>query len=205
MRRKLTLIAATVALGALLVTGATLAWFTSTDTATNTVTVGNVDIKIDEATKDDNGHYTEGEGIVWDGNMTPGQVLSKEPRIVNIGENTAWVRASVEIQYLKDGKPFTPDLDKVEAPVINYDKEKWTVSEDGKYYYYNDPLKAGEPTNELFTTVTIPNSWSNKGDKDSAENMADVTVNVIVHADAIQYDNNNGNGVVEAFTNFKAE
>lgn len=202
MKRKLTLIAATVALGALLVTGATLAWFTSTDTATNTVTVGNVDIKIDELSHDDNSHYTEGEGIVWNGNMTPGQVLSKEPRIVNIGDNTAWVRASVEIQYIKDGKPFTPNA-KVEAPVINYDKEKWTVSEDGKYYYFKEPLKAGEPTNELFTTVTIPDSWSNQGADD--ENMAKVTIKVIVHADAVQYDNNNKDGVIAAFTNFKAE
>lgn len=192
MKRKLTLIAATVALGALLVTGATLAWFTSTDTATNVVTVGNVDIDIVETSDDQNVTVTEHEGIVWNDVMTPGQVLSKKPEIKNTGSNTAWVRASVEIKYFKGEKEITLPSD-VAIPTINFNtgdaNDKWTS--EGGYYYYNSPLTTQSPadvTSKLFTTVTIPSSWTNQGEK----SMADVTVKVLVKADAIQYDNNDG-------------
>lgn len=215
MKRKLTLIAATVALGALLVTGATLAWFTSTDTATNVVTVGNVDIDIVEVSGDDNATVTENKGIVWNGVMTPGQVLSKEPKIVNTGSNTAWVRASVDVKYYKGEEEIKLPAG-VAAPTINYNTgdaaNQWTA--EGNYYYYNTELTttdSGKETTNLFTTVTIPSSWTNQGEA----SMADVTVEVLVHADAIQYDNNDGTKnsdgtpnttvkyVIKAFENFK--
>ena len=200
MKRKLTLIAATVALGALLVTGATLAWFTSTDTATNVVTVGNVDIDIVETTKDEDATVTKNEGIVWKGVMTPGQELSKEPVIVNTGKNTAWVRATVAVKYYNSKGTEISLPSGVEAPEINYnignDVNQWTA-ENG-YYYYNSALTTAAPsdkTSTLFTTVTIPNTWTNQGDA----SMADVTVKVVVNAEAVQYDNNNEGGVVAAF------
>lgn len=214
MKRKLTLIAATVALGALLVTGATLAWFTNTDTATNVVTVGNVDIEIDETTKDTNVSRDENGSITWNDLMTPGQVLSKQPKIGNTGDNTAWVRASVNIEYYKgDEKINKPEG--VEEPTIEYnvgtDEDKWTV--DGEYYYFNSALAKGEYTSNLFEEVVIPTTWTNQGEK----SMAGVTIKVVVNADAIQYDNNDGTKnsdgtpnttvkyVIKAFEGFKAE
>lgn len=204
MKRKLTLIAATVALGALLVTGATLAWFTSTDTATNVVTVGNVSIEILETSEDKNAISTE-NGIEWTGAMTPGQVLSKVPTIDNIGKNDAWVRANVTMEYLKNGEPVELP-EGVAVPVINYNTSEgsnWIAGEDG-FYYYKEALTtdgAGKVTTPLFDTVTIPNTWTNQGEI----SMANVTVKVVVNAEAIQYDNNNAGGVLKAFEGFKAE
>lgn len=192
MRRKLTLIAATVALGALLVTGATLAWFTSTDTATNTVTVGNVKIEIEEKTDDTNVTTKEDGTFEWN-DMTPGQILSKKPAIVNKGANKAWVRASVNVVYSKDGVEITLP-DGVDPVVINYntgtDGNQWT--KDGDFYYYNTALEVsgkGNTTSDLFTTVTIPNTWTN--DTENGYDMSGVKVDVNIDAHAVQYDNNN--------------
>ena len=48
MRRKVALTAAAVAMVGTLAVGGTLAWFTDTETATNVVTLGNVDIVLNE-------------------------------------------------------------------------------------------------------------------------------------------------------------
>ena len=48
MKKKITLVATSVLLVAALVIGGTLAYFTDTEEATNTFTVGNVDITLTE-------------------------------------------------------------------------------------------------------------------------------------------------------------
>lgn len=201
MKRKYTLIAAVAALGALLATGTTLAWFTGTKTVTNVVTVGNVRIQIDETSTDPDAILGD-RGISWTGAVTPGQVLSKVPVVKNIGRNTAWVRAYAEFGYEKDGKAMELPAG-VEAPVIDYNtgsgEKQWTFR-DGRYYC-NGPLTAEDVTGELFSHVTIPPSWNNQEGTD----MSDVKVEIIVHGAAIQYDNNNAGGVFQAFDGFGSE
>ena len=48
MKKKVALTAAAVAMVGTLAVGGTLAWFTDTETATNVVTMGEVDIKLSE-------------------------------------------------------------------------------------------------------------------------------------------------------------
>ena len=48
MKKKVALTAAAVALVGTLAVGGTLAWFTDTETATNVVTMGEVDIRLSE-------------------------------------------------------------------------------------------------------------------------------------------------------------
>ena len=55
MKKKLTAIFLCVALVAIAVVGASLAYFTDTDDATNTFAVGNVTIKLIEEERDGNG------------------------------------------------------------------------------------------------------------------------------------------------------
>lgn len=129
MRKKLGLIAATVALGAFLVVGGTLAWFTDTDTATNVVTMGNVDIAIVEDIKVDDGakHWTAVGDIenpskdITYTNVTPGTIVDKVVTIPNMGNNDAYVRLKVEALSentaldLTGIKYYTVDKDALQA------------------------------------------------------------------------------------------
>lgn len=202
MKKKLTLIATAVALGALAVVGATMAYFTSQDTATNVITTGNVQISITETSNDENSIMNE-NGIQYIGAITPGQIISKIPVIVNDGNNDAYVRAYVEFKYYDEERnDITAEFEGKE-PVIAYNTTDWIkgeAAEDQGYYYYNKAIKANQDkeskedeTTKLFDTVTIPTEWNN--------DQANVTIEVIVHAEAIQSENN-GTDVVAAFKNF---
>lgn len=202
MKKKLTLIATAVALGALAVVGATMAYFTSQDTATNVITTGNVQISITETSNDENSIMNE-NGIQYVGAITPGQNISKIPVIVNDGNNDAYVRAYVEFKYYDEDKNDITANFTGKEPVIVYNTKDWIkgeTAEDQGYYYYNKAIKANQSkesvegkTAELFDTVTIPTAWNN--------DQANVTIEVIVHAEAIQSENN-GSDVVAAFKNF---
>ena len=75
-----------VVLAVTAVTGATLAYFTDTDNAANTFTVGNVKIDLTEP----NWEEDLEEGVY------PGEVLAKDPYVTNIGANPCFVRVFVE-------------------------------------------------------------------------------------------------------------
>lgn len=202
MKKKLTLIATAVALGALAVVGATMAYFTSQDTATNVITTGNVQISITETSNDENSIMNE-NGIQYIGAITPGQNISKIPVIVNDGNNDAYVRAYVEFKYYDEERNDITAEFKGEEPKIEYNTADWIKGEAAEaqgYYYYNKAIKANQDkeskedeTTKLFDTVTIPTEWNN--------DQANVTIEVIVHAEAIQSENN-GTDVVAAFKNF---
>lgn len=161
MKKKLGLITATVALGALLAVGGTLAWFTDTETATNVVTTGNVRVAIQE-----NGTEMEpGGGIKFEGPQTPGQTLEKEVAIMNKGANDAYVRVKI-----------TNDAD---LDLVFSESENWELN-DG-YYYYTKVLGAGTTTDALLTTIGIPSTWDNS--------YTDTTSEVAINVEAIQSDN----------------
>jgi len=91
MDKKRTIIAAIVLLLVLIVGGA-VAYFTDTDAKTNTFTIGNVKIELNEE------HWVpaDAEG------MMPGETVAKDPVVKNIGGNDAYVFAKVEIPCLSD-------------------------------------------------------------------------------------------------------
>lgn len=195
MKKKLTLIASVAALGALLVVGATMAYFTSQDTATNVITTGNVKIQINEDTKAseiDNilaGTIEEDKTISFH-NVTPGSYLSKIPTVENIGKNPAYIRATVTMHYKKGGVEINLP-EGVEEAAVNYNSENWYMVEgDDTYYYFNGALESGKSTAPLFTVVEIPSSWKNE--------QSGITVYAEVHAEAIQSENL-GDSAAEAF------
>lgn len=100
MRRKVALTAAAVAMVGTLAVGGTLAWFTDTETATNVVTLGNVDIVLNE---DGEGTDERTSGVVVDGglaysNIMPGDTLPKDVEIaLEPGSNDAYVRAQITV------------------------------------------------------------------------------------------------------------
>lgn len=180
MRRKVALGAAAVALIGTLAVGGTLAWFTDTETATNVVTTGNVDISILEKGDGQDEYEVEDDaGLELAGPYVPGAEIGKAVKIKNTGANSAYIRVLVEFENLPGE----------EEPELNFDTTDWI--KEGSYYYYKTSVEKDAETTDLFTTVTIPAAWDN-----SATDKSDI--NIKLTAEAIQSEHN-GNSAVEAF------
>lgn len=109
MKKKVLSLCLVLALLALAVAGATLAYFTDTDDATNTFTVGNIEIDLIESNlhrENDNATddmiKTDAATYVEDvENILPGQWIPKAPYVVNTGANDAYVRVRVEFDKIE--------------------------------------------------------------------------------------------------------
>lgn len=189
MKKKVLFSITALALAGLVAAGATLAYFTSSDTATNVITTGNVGIQINETSNEnkEDYEYTPNVGIVYKKPYTPGSVISKIPTVENTGSNSAYVRVRFEFQ---DNSGNAVSFNGRDLPILDIQPE-WEKT-DGTYYYYPVPLEAGKETGSVFTTVTIPASWDNS--------MSGIQFNVVVKAEAIQSDNNSDD-VITAFGN----
>lgn len=97
MKKKITAIFLCVALVAIAVVGASLAYFTDTKSATNTFTVGNVKINLIEQQKGENGL----EAFASNKTLVPGtsdkNAVSKIVTVKNTGANDAWVWVDLKI------------------------------------------------------------------------------------------------------------
>lgn len=102
MKKKLTAIFLCVALVAIAIVGASLAYFTDTDKETNTFTVGNVKIDLVEQQRGENGlvPFEQNKKLV-PGKSNDGNAVSKIATVKNTGKNDAWVWAELRIpKYL---------------------------------------------------------------------------------------------------------
>ena len=102
MKKKITAIFLCVALVAIAIVGASLAYFTDTDNAKNTFTVGNVKIDLVEQQKGENGLEAFGQDkTLVPGKSNDGNAVSKIATVKNTGKNDAWVWAELRIpKYL---------------------------------------------------------------------------------------------------------
>ena len=118
MKKKLTAIFLCVALVAIAIVGASLAYFTDTKTATNTFTMGDVKIKLDETNVND----PEGDRVASNEyNVYPGAVVTKDPIVHNVGQNAAYIRATVNEEKLMQELKSQPHV--VVLDVENLAKE----------------------------------------------------------------------------------
>ena len=211
MKKKSILMAAiAVMLVAVLVVGGTLAYFTDTKSATNTFTVGDVKIKLDE-TDVNNPEARTANGNTY--NVYPGQTVQKDPIVHNTGKNAAYIRATVNVSnwmnlvaaYYPDFKETFPN-DGYKAALnllVGELGEGWSVVEvvkgdtftigqfDAKFILkYDGTLAAGSETTPMFTQVMVPAGLDNAN--------ASTFSSVKVQAQAIQAD---GFGTWEAAFN----
>lgn len=180
MKKKVTAIALAVCILAVAVIGATMAYFTDTDSKTNTFTFGKVDIDLTEDSTDANGAVkgviSTGGGITYPG-VLPGLVYSKVPTVTVKNDSLdAWViiTATVPTVYDWDGL-FNDSID-----TANFTKDKKIVGENTVYYFYaNAAVTAGSSVTP-FTEVKINPALT----QNDVQNLP--TFNVVVNAYGIQ-------------------
>jgi predicted ribosomally synthesized peptide with SipW-like signal peptide len=186
--KKLIAVTASVALLGVIGVGSTLAYFTDTDVANNVVTMGHVDIALEEP------KFSEANENNTIKNVVPNQEIYKDPRIkVQLGSEDCYVRASLVIDGLDDAQ--IGELVKN----INIDSTKWVLGDEG-YYYYQDVLNELDEI-EFFTTVTIPADWGNE--------VAGKAFTIDVKAEAVQADyftpDTNDAGEINGWNGVKTE
>lgn len=187
--KKLLVAAASTALVAVVGIGATLAYFTDSDDATNVVTMGHVDIDLTETSEDGKATSITDDGITFD-NVMPGDDISKVPTItLEDGSRDAWIRMQMSVVPTETNGISQDKLYELEsllrADIV--DGGDWYYSEADGYYYYNQPLantEGGIKSVDFFENVHIPEGWTNN-------DAADKSFQIILTAQAIQEENVN--------------
>lgn len=170
MKKKITAIFLCVALVAIAIVGASLAYFTDTKTATNTFTMGNVLIKLDETNVND----PTGDRVTENTyNTYPGAVVKKDPIVHNTGANAAYIRATVKVEgwvatckdcYNFEGADYAATLVRYlvaeGALGTGWSVEKATVdANNGDVTFtlkYANALAADDDTTAMFQQVQVP-------------------------------------------------
>lgn len=191
MKKRTKLITAAVSLGALMTVGGTLAWFTDSETATNTVTTGNVDVKITEALPTEaqqaEGGFTATanglEGITYEG-IEPGTVIPKDPVIQYVGASDAYVRYKVEVTGIPE-----ENLKNVRFSRDGIDVTDQIMVMDGDYIYSTEIFKQGDfVTHGESVGEEVP--FFTEVEFFGGNELVDLKdISITVKADAIQADN----------------
>lgn len=192
----------------------TMAYLTSTDTVTNTFTVGKVNIKLDEAKVNADGTPVANAERVKanEYKLLPGHTYTKDPTVtVEAGSEDSYVRMKVEVKNIDQLKAVFTDASYygtngvflLQKLVGDWDNAKWASvgyeqSADDKTgtYEFRYYQKTGPATLEpLFTTITIPGSVDAAG----LEKLGNVQIKIT--GEAIQADGfTDANAAWNAFT-----
>lgn len=170
MKKKITAIFLCVALVAIAIVGASLAYFTDTKTATNTFTMGDVKITLDETNVND----PTGDRVTSNTyNTYPGAVVTKDPIVHNTGKNAAYIRAKVEVKGWETNREKYPNYVAGELKdslkyLIDGLGEGWSLvsataaNEDVTFVLkYDGVLAAGAKTTAMFEKVNVPTGLQN--------------------------------------------
>lgn len=176
----------------------TLAYLTSTDTVTNTFTVGKVQIKLDEAKANPDGSLVANADRVKANSykLLPGHTYNKDPMVTVLKDS--------ESSYIKMTVTFTKaaELDAIFKPtgadmtsIFNgYDSTNWIAKGNTKNtaantrtyeFWYKETVAAPNADvalDALFDSITVPGSITNA----QLATIADMTITV--NAYAIQAD-----------------
>ena len=176
----------------------TMAYLTSTDTVTNTFTVGNVAIKLDEAKVDTNGSLVEGAARVKENSykLLPGHTYNKDPMVTLLaGSETSYVKMTVTFSKAKElDAIFAPSGADLTSIFNGYDSATWIAKGDTKdatantrtyEFWYKGTISAGDADvalDALFDSITVPGNIT----KEQLDTIKGMTITV--NAYAIQAD-----------------
>ena len=191
----------TVCCAALLVCvtiGATVAYLTSKDTVTNTFTVGNVQIKLDEAKANADGSLVENADRVKANSykLLPGHTYNKDPMVTVLkGSESCYVKMTVTFSKAAElDAIFAPNGADMTSIFKGYDSTNWIYKGNTKdatnntrtYEFWYKATVAAPDANvaldALFDSITVPGSITNT----QLATIANMTITV--NAYAIQAD-----------------
>lgn len=214
MKKKVVLSVAAAALIGTLAVGGTLAWFTDTETATNVVTTGNVnvswfekgekddDFKEIKPVEDENGNTVPG-GIKVDEDVVPGKSMEKKAYVENMGKNDAYIRAKIIVTISQNGDDMRIPEDATQVGEHEYDwyglgyvdiegmdKNSWLYEDDGYFYFIGtlDEKKGKGVVSPGKATGYIMDSVKLNIERFNND-FANKGINITLEAEAIQADN----------------
>lgn len=219
MKKKILAICLVTIVAVMAITGASLAYLTDKEAQTNTFTSGNVDIKLDEAkvVLDNDGYISETleertEDDQYYGKLFPGQVITKDPTITNVGSEKAYVAAKITVtatdlesligtgyegllginKMISGGLVKENDTMKQNHPLFGtlpvYGDDTYSIyqvkEEAGKhvFYVFIETIMAPYDSVTLFDTITIPSEWNNE----EVAKVKDLSVTVDAFATQVQ-------------------
>lgn len=177
----------------------TMAYLTSTDTVTNTFTVGNVQIKLDEAKANEDGTLYDNGATRVDANsykLLPGHTYKKDPMVTVLsGSESSYVKMTVTFSKAAElDKIFAPTGANMISIFKGYDSTNWIYkgnTEDTEKntrtyeFWYKEPVAAPNgdvALDALFDNITVPGTITN------AQLATIEGMTITVNAYAIQAD-----------------
>lgn len=211
MKKKIVTLCLSAALVATLLIGGTLAYFTDEDDATNTFTVGKVDIILDETDTDGSNTdpTTEGRDRANDYHLLPGEVHTKDPRVtVKANSEESYVRMLVTVKNIANLEAAITDKSYYADGVFllqmltngTWNEDSWAFESykedgaDGIYEFRHTSTVEKSATDTvllpLFEEIALPDYLDNAdaakllGNPDDASD--DVSIYVEAHAIQVQ-------------------
>ena len=195
--RKILLMAACAVLLVCISVGATVAYLTSTDSVTNTFTVGKVAIKLDEAPVDTDGKATTGARVKANSyKLLPGHTYNKDPMVTVLsGSEPAYIKMTVTFSKANElDAIFAPGGANLTSIFNGYNSANWIAKgntkdavNDTRTYEFWYKETVGAPTADvaldaLFDSITVPGTITN------AQLATIEGMTITVNAYAIQAD-----------------
>ena len=178
----------------------TMAYLTSHDTVTNTFTVGNVKITLDEAKVDANGTAITGDAAervkANSYKLLPGHTYNKDPMVTVLkGSESSYIKMTVTFTKAAElDAIFAPDGANMISIFNGYDSTNWTAKDVTKdtenntrtyEFWYKEAVAAPDgdvALDALFDSITVPGTITN----DQLKTIEGMTITV--NAYAIQAD-----------------
>lgn len=167
-----------ISLLSILIVGGILAYFTDTQTVSNKITTGIVDIEVNEYTLN-----ASNEEVAWSDkiNVTPGEKINKIVKINAASDSTdCYIRAKITLTCEDTTLNASNEMPAISDIQLNISND-WVLKADGYYYYKNVVSASDTAPVQLFSEFTIPSTLDNKW----SEQDFDLDVKV----DAIQANN----------------
>lgn len=189
----------------------TMAYLTSQDTVTNTFTVGQVAIKLDEAKANTDGSLVEGAARVKTNSykLLPGHTYNKDPMVTVLKDSEpSYVKMTVTFSKANElDAIFAPDGANLTSIFNGYDSANWIAKGNTKdvtantrtyEFWYKEAVGAPDGNvalDALFDSITVPGAIT----KEQLATIEGMTITV--NAYAIQADGfTDANAAWAAFT-----
>ena len=198
MKKKILVACLCVALAVLTIAGTTLAYLTANDQVVNTFTVGNVQIKLDEAKANADGTLVANADRVKANSykLIPGHTYNKDPMVTVLeGSESSYIKMTVTFSKSRElDAIFAPTGADLTSIFKGYDSTNWickgntedTTANTRTYeFWYKEAVAA--PTADvaldaLFDSITVPGTITN------AQLATIANMTITVNAYAIQAD-----------------